>query len=285
MIPHAVEPSRRGSRLRCKTRDTVLEVDANLGGRIVEYSLRGRNALFEGDRDGGNHGSTFWTSPQRDWGWPPPIELDREPYAVIPAEGAIVLESRRSRALRVSVGKRFTMNDDGSVALEYRIRNESETPIPLAPWEVTRVPRCGTSFFSRSESLRPSAEFPSPALIESNGLVWLDHRASAPGDRKLLAAGSAAWLAHAANGLLFVKEFDRVPNGREAPGEAQIEVFVSGSAPYVELEQQGAYTELQPGAALVWSVRWRLVDAPSSFSVPDPKLRERVRELVGENFG
>src|SRR5689334_22774476 len=117
MTERGVEPSRRGSRFHCESANAALVVDANLGGRVVEYSLRGRNLLFEGDDDGGNHGSTFWTSPQRDWGWPPPTEIDREPYTVVPASDAIVLESRRSRTLGLSVRKRFTMSDGGSVAL------------------------------------------------------------------------------------------------------------------------------------------------------------------------
>lgn len=54
-------------------------VDAAIGGRIMEFSCHGRNALVTG---GPQFGSTFWISPQSLWDWPPPVEIDSAPYAM-----------------------------------------------------------------------------------------------------------------------------------------------------------------------------------------------------------
>jgi hypothetical protein len=53
--------------------DTIFAVDAAKGGRIVTFSLAGRNILTAAKNSGDNNwGSTLWPSPQSDWNWPPP---------------------------------------------------------------------------------------------------------------------------------------------------------------------------------------------------------------------
>lgn len=271
----SVAPIRRGERLRCEATGVALEVDPSLGGRVVEFSLNGRNALFVDHRD--SHGSTFWTSPQRDWGWPPPSEIDRDPYSCLPSKDAIVIESRCSPAVGVSVQKCFRMANDGAVAIVYTLRNDGGTARAVAPWEVTRVPRSGVSFFSGGTRVGPSAAFPAPAFTESDGLVSVDHRRRATGDRKLFAETSSGWLAHVAERLLFLKTFEARTGSACAPGEGDVEIFVSGAAPYVELEQQGTYRTLEPGESTSWSVSWRLFElAPGS-----PLLRRAPDDLAG----
>ena len=56
--------------------DVRLEVDATRGGRITALRLGDRNLLSGAEVDAINYGSTFWTSPQSAWGWPPVAEID-----------------------------------------------------------------------------------------------------------------------------------------------------------------------------------------------------------------
>jgi hypothetical protein len=172
------------------------------------------------------------------------------------------------------------MNGNGSVAIEYRIENQSSSARAVAPWEVTRVRRSGVSFFPRGASLERSPQFPAPPFVESADTVWVEHAAAATEDRKLHASGRAHWLAHAAEGLLFVKLFDAAEPGAQAPGEADIEIFVSGGAPYVELEEQGAYIRLEPGASLTWLVEWRLLELSDLPPRPSAELADLIRALV-----
>jgi hypothetical protein len=121
-----------------------------------------------------------------------------------------------------------------------------------------------------------------PAYSQELGIIWVDHAGSAATDAKLFADGAGGWLAHAAAGLLFLKLFEEVPDGAEAPGEAEVEIYVSSNPPYVELEQQGRLTRLARGDALRWNVEWRLVALPSSVTdrVGDRGLVELVQSLA-----
>ncbi len=58
------------------------EVNAQIGGRITTFSLDGKNVLTGPSVNPDNYGSTFWTSPQSDWDWPPIPEIDNLPLIV-----------------------------------------------------------------------------------------------------------------------------------------------------------------------------------------------------------
>ena len=79
-----------------RANELELEVDPALGGRITRFSLAGANILTgpevvaRGDGTVPNmYGSTFWTSPQSAWNWPPETALDSDP-----------LQSRLAEAFR-----------------------------------------------------------------------------------------------------------------------------------------------------------------------------------------
>ena len=79
MKANSVMPSATGSLYSFQFGDTQFAVDANLGGRIVTFASSGRNILTGPAVDAANFGSTFWSSPQSDWNWPPPPESIRRP--------------------------------------------------------------------------------------------------------------------------------------------------------------------------------------------------------------
>lgn len=271
---------RRGERFRFESDRIAFEVDGARGGRIIEYSLERRNLLFEGPADG-NDGSTFWTSPQAAWSWPPPSEIDRDPYDLRRAdEDRITLASRPSTALGMSVEKTFAMASDGSIMIDYRIKNEANDERRAAPWEVTRVGRSGVTFFPRGTSVHASPRLPAPSYSASEEVVWIEHASHGREDRKLHADGPGGWLAHADDGLLFVKTFESIPPEARAPDESMVEIFVSGGAPYVELENQGAYERLEPGESLSWRVAWRLARLPNHERTSRSELTRAALRLV-----
>jgi hypothetical protein len=92
---------------------------------------------------------------------------------------------------------------------------------------------------------------------QANGAVWYKTD-EAPQNRKVN-ADARGWLAYAADGLLLVKRFQDLKNNEPAPGEAEVQVYVNRGKSYIELESQGAYTLLQPGESLQWTVRWYLM--------------------------
>ena len=82
---------------------------------------------------------------------------------------------------------------------------------------------------------------------------------------------------------LLVKSFADTSPAEAAPGEAEIEIYANAGHTYVEVENQGAYVHLAPGAATAWTVRWMLrkLDlAATPARVGSAPLLEFVRSLV-----
>ena len=141
-------PVEREGRYLLALDDAALEVDPALGARVTALRVGGRDLLTGTDLDAGNFGSTFWTSPQSQWGWPPVPEIDHGPYRVAVDGGVIVMHGAVSPALGVSVEKRFSADGErGCFALTYGIVNHGAAPVQIAPWEITRLHTGGLTFF------------------------------------------------------------------------------------------------------------------------------------------
>jgi hypothetical protein len=105
---------------------------------------------------------------------------------------------------------------------------------------------------------------PTFLVTEGAGDLWYQ---SAPvrHDSKAFADGTG-WLAQATpQRLLYLASFPDIQPADAAPGEAEIEIFTNSS--YVEMEAQGALTAIAPGAALTWTVRWKLRRLPAGATV------------------
>jgi hypothetical protein len=241
--------------------DVRLEVDAARGGRITALRLGDRNLLSGAEVDAINYGSTFWTSPQSAWGWPPVVEIDSAPYEGALDGEAVVLRGPASAALGVSVDKRVEADRDArAFVLTYVVLNQGAAPVSVAPWEVTRVQPNGLTFFATGAGAYAPSDLPAR---EAAGVTWIHHDAAViVGHQKLYADASEGWVAHLDGDALFVKSFARVAREAHAPGEAQIEIYASSMHRYVEVEQQGACEALAPGGALTWRVEWRVRRVP-----------------------
>ena len=110
------------------------------------------------------------------------------------------------------------------------------------------------------------------------GLSWFQAD-EAQQNRKINADGKG-WLAYCANGLLMVKKFDDLEASQLAPEEAEIQVYVNMRKTFIELESQGAYTELKPGAELKWTVTWYLAPYDGKAE-PSEALKQKVKSLIG----
>jgi hypothetical protein len=261
MSDNASAPTVSGSVYTFTFGDTVFTVDAAKAGRVVSFALAGRNVLTAAkNREDNNWGSTFWTSPQSDWNWPPPPELDPNPYTARLDGAALVLESAIIPALGLVVSKRFTVDAGGAaVTIAYGIINRGPQARRVAPWEISRVASGGLTFFPMGEG-QPWKGFQEllPLTI-TDGVAWLPSETQpASADQKAFADARAGWIAHVAGDLLLVKSFPGISAAQAAPGEAEIELYTDAGRTYVEVENQGGYVELAPGAALTWPVRWCL---------------------------
>jgi len=261
--------------------DVRLEIDAATGGRVTALAIGGRNLLSGPAADAANYGSTFWPAPQSAWGWPPPAEIDHAPTSFVIDPLAIDLRGATSPALGVSVDRRITADAGrGAITFDFSIRNRGAAATRLAPWQITRVPPGGLSLFpTGTGSFAPS----NLAVREALGVTWYEYDAAAVTDhQKLFADGREGWLAHADGDALLVKTFAIVPRAAQAPGEAQIELYATPAHTYVEVEVQGAYETIAPGAALSWRVVWLVRRLPTNIprEVGSAPLLDFIRGVV-----
>jgi hypothetical protein len=282
---NSVMPAASGSLFSFQFGDTRFAVDAKLGGRIVTFALSGHNVLTGPAVDAANFGSTFWSSPQSDWGWPPPPEIDSAPYAASLDGAVLSLTGTTTTGLGLAVEKRFSADGQaGAVAVGYTIANRGRQARQVAPWEITRVVAGGLTFFPMGEGgpRKGPQDLLNTTIV--NEVAWFAYDAAAiTADQKLFADGQEGWIAHVDGDLLLVKSFADTLPAQAAPGEAEIEIYANAGHTYVEVENQGAYVNLAPGAATSWTVRWilRKLDLASTPArAGSAPLVDLVRSLV-----
>lgn len=255
--------------------DVTMTIDAAHGAKILSFK-RGDAEIISQLKMFNAFGSTFWTSPQSEWNWPPVAEYDRLEYQVEQTPTSLVMEGKTSERFGYSIRKKFEADpSDEAIVVTYSIVNRSGETRKVAPWEITRVPGEGLIFFAaKSSDITPAG------LMEFNdkyGVAWYSFD-EAKENRKINADGKG-WLAYEGNNLLLVKKFPDLKPSQPAPAEAEIQVYVNQGTSFIELESQGAYSELAPGESLNYSVKWYLVPSQGK-GVPSKKLLKTVNKLV-----
>ena len=255
--------------------DLTMTIDSK-GGKILSFKYKDAEVISQ-IRFPEAFGSTFWTSPQKEWNWPPVPEYDKQPYTIEVKGASLVMKSNVSPRLKYSITKEFLPDaKDNAIIVNYTITNESGETRKVAPWEITRVQNGdGLIFFDADV-----AKITPPNLMdfkEEYGAAWYQPDVSNQ-NRKINADGKG-WLAYATNGLLLVKKFQDLEPSQPAPNEAEIQVYVNRGKAHIELESQGAYTTLEPGKSLIWTVRWYLVPFDGAIT-PSKALLKKVKKLV-----
>ena len=240
-----------------KSGDVTMTINPEQGARIVSLKYKDQEVLSQ-LRWPESFGSTFWTSPQKAWNWPPVFELDKGAYTVVERDGRLVMTSPVSAKLKYRVRKAFAVDpQDGAIVITYSIINESDETRQVAPWEITRVPNAGViSFDAPVDSIWPAGLM---AFKQQNGVVC--YQADEATENRKVNADGKGWLRYENQGLVLTKRFADLTPEQPAPGEAEIQVYVNRGKTYIELESQGAYTTLAPGKSLDWTVRWYLAPA------------------------
>jgi hypothetical protein len=243
---------------------TILFVDPAVGARIVslkygDYELLTPESVFPE-----NFGSTLWTAPQSDWGWPPFDTLDNKPYKRISSEKGIHLVSGECLKSGFQMEKHFDVIEaDSSILINYSIKNITNLPRSVGPWEVTRVAPGGISFFPADADSAIMERSNLPGVSVSNGIVWFDYDFDKiTFHSKLFAMGSGGWQATMNHGLVFIKVFGDRPSSAIAPGQGEIEIYANGEQKYIEVENHGDYRLLQPGESVKYTVRWMVRTVP-----------------------
>ncbi|WP_439583432.1 DUF4380 domain-containing protein [Dyadobacter bucti] len=281
-------PVEKGGKYSISLGDQRLEIDPATGGRVTSLLLHGRDFLTDSTVNNFNWGSTFWLSPQSDWNWPPSAEIDNKPYTVQVAGKTISMTSAKDPGTGLTVTKEISGDaKTASFLFKYIITNRSDHSQKAAPWEVTRVKPGGIAFFPTGNDQARGGLLRSATV--QNGIFWYTYQTDKlplKGDRQIYADGSKGWLAQVNEGVILIKKFPDIPLDKIAPKEGEIELFaseVTDSNPgYVEIEHQGPYEEIQPGASLTWETVWYLRKLPAGIreETGDGALAGYVQKIV-----
>jgi len=276
-------------RLTVQSGPLVMTVLPGLGGRVLQWTYAGEPILSGPEAHADNWGATYWTSPQADWGWPPIVPVDSGPYEVLPAAaGQVALASGPAQIgqRRFRIEKRFSPGGPASIDTEYRIVNLGLDSFSMASWEISRVPPGGLTFFpTGSAVLTPIPPHGRLALENAGGVSFYEHAGFRTGESlKAHADGQEGLLAHFVRGpnLLVLKLFQDSPAVNQAPGEGEVELFANFDGRYVEVEVQGPYVSIAPGAASSFSVRTSIVPVPPAVAADRRALVALARAQAAE---
>lgn len=262
-----------------KNGNLTMTINAAKGAKILSFKC-GDQEVISQLKWPESFGGTFWTSPQKEWNWPPVFEFDKKPYTVEEKDGVITMTSEVSEKLKFRVRKSFKAEGEG-IAITYSIINEGDETKKVAPWEITRVLNDGGLIFFEAPS---DSIWPIGLMNFKNnfGAAW--YQADATNENRKINADGQGWLAYYSNGLLLVKCFENLSPSQPAPNEAEIQVYVNRGKTFIELESQGAYTTLQPKEALNWTVRWYL-QPYNEGSEPSEGLLNLAKNIVKKAKG
>ena len=258
-----------------KNGNLTMTIDAAKGAKILSFKY-GDQEIISQLRWPEAFGSTFWTSPQKEWFWPPVPEYDKKPYQVEEADGVLRMTSEVSEKLKYRICKQFAVDEqDQAFVITYSIINESDETRKVAPWEITRVVNEGGLIFfeAPADSIWPAGLM---SFKDAFGAAW--YQADEAGENRKVNADGKGWLAYCANGLLLVKRFEDLDASQPATDEAEIQVYVNRGKTYIELESQGTYTTLQPKEQLMWTVRWYLQPFDGTLE-PSEALIQQVSKI------
>lgn len=280
--------------------EVFLAVNPKVGGRVTSARLAGRECLLDSRLHPANYGSTFWTSPQSEWGWPPVQEIDSAEFALehdarsFTLRGPAVVSCDAPNVAGIVLSKRYSADfEQRAIVIDYTLSNPTGSSKRLAPWEITRVPAGGLTFYASDAAPVTPSPVPEGAMpkqfmrtTRGAGCVWFQHDVDTPEHAKLNGEGKG-WLAHlTSERVLLIKSFPAAPVTACAPYEADVEIYASGPAglagSYVEVENQGAYALIPPRGSLTWSVRWYLRALPASISASpgNPELVSFVTSAI-----
>jgi hypothetical protein len=229
-------------------------IDVGVGARVVSLRIDGQEVLGSSSIHPRFYGSSLWLSPEGKWKGMG--GLDTGPYTVISSDAHSLSVSGAPDSVRgFAFKKEFSISAaDTSVTIRYTITNTAGVAQEVAPWEVTRVPTGGLAFFPAGGA--PALTKSDLNVRESGGFVWYAYDTSTHVRQKLYRHGAEGWTGYVRAGVLFVKQYPVIAAGQPAPGEENVEVYVNPERTYMELENQGPYQRLAPGASLSYSVKW-----------------------------
>ncbi len=255
------------------------------GGRVSSYKIDDKEFLFTDENYGGGNlwGAVLWSSPQSEWNWPPITTLDSKPYTIEAQGNRCRMISDIDSKMKMRFIKDFyAASEDTSITVVYKMINEGTTTKHNALWELTRVPTTGFFFFPTGEGSATSGL--ATYVQEKNGYSWYNNQLTDVGGQKFFADGKMGWDAFInEDHYILIKQFVDVPNDKHAPGENEIELWLTSDYAYMELENQSSYESIPAGDTIKYIVKWYLRKLPDTMTVEvgNTALADFVTHTIG----
>jgi hypothetical protein len=268
--------------------NVYFEVDPTFGARISSLKIDDNEIMFVDSTLNGGHvwGSNFWPSPQT-WGWPPSVELDNDPYSGDISGDSVSLLSEVDATYNSHLQFRKTFKaslSDTSVTIRYTMINTGSTANSFSPWELSRAPSAGMAFFPYGSGNITGAF--ATQVQKENNVAWYKYKDTDPAAQKFFSDGSEGWFAYLNdNNVIYIRKFKDVPIDKQAPGEAEIELWFNSSDTYIEMEVQGEYKSIPAGGSVDWTDKWYVRNLPAGIitTLGSQGLIDYVRNVVSSN--
>ena len=279
--------------------DTRVVLCPQAGGRVLEYSLAGKNALFvdEAEREWQPGREVPMSAGRFDIGPelvipPRPVLWSGSWTAEITGPRSARLVSQRDPATGVQLTRDFELAADSTdLDCTQTIKNVSKQPVEWCHWSrtfatgngicvipLTAPSRFPNKYVMYEEGRLINCQPEDPHIVERDGCLLIT---GVPRKPKLGFDSYAGWMAYVTrDGLAFVKRFktypDRVYN--EAAG-LTISVWYPEDR-RVELEPIGPRERLAPGESASFTETWSL--ARFDFPQDGPLDVKRLKQAIGE---
>jgi hypothetical protein len=254
-----------------------------IGARIMQYDLGRHASIFVNESELGKTytpgpssswpnfgGFKNWPAPQDRWNWPPPPTIDFGPYEVSTISetaDSVTIEAVGQKERWLTPGLRFTRRttiykNSSRVRVDQTLVNEGATAARWSVWDITQSivhhpNKTDYDNFWVYFPIDPNSRYgKSGVRFEQNSPAWKGEVAPGiygvqflPDGKKIFSDSygiTDSWACYADNldGYVYAKVFPLF-KGQEYPDEgAHVEVWVSNSPLYLELEVVSPIVEL-----------------------------------------
>jgi hypothetical protein len=232
---------------------------------MVSLRGQGEEFLVQRSADSLAYGSTLWPAPHN-WGWPPSPTLDQTPHEATLHGDTLCLAGPRDAAFGWQMRRKFLVwPDESRFTVWYEVENLTDTVRAVAAWEVTRLPK-GSEVFCRIDTqsmpYRALKGMKSELDVTGKYHLWVPASYDGP-SQKVSYDGMEPWIATQRGQAMLWRRSQPLTVDQFAPKAGELEIYVDDNTDYIEVEIQGAYRSLAPGASARLRVDWWLAPAPA----------------------
>ncbi|NBC82116.1 MAG: DUF4380 domain-containing protein [Bacteroidetes bacterium] len=290
---------------------TEIIVVAESGGRIMSYSLHGKNIIYE---NRALDGLTLKTYKQQqvdpdggrfDWG---PEKKTRNIHdktwmgdytAEIVDKYTLRITSPDDEALGIRTIREFSLDSASSyVAVKNTMVNISEEITDWFYWSRTLVKKGGTIVLPLNDNSRfphgwgkyiwgdkAYIEFQHPEddqlSVKNNTIVY---EAQSGSGIKIGTDSDKGWMAYLRDDLLFVKKYPHFPNEKYSEDSSLTSIFYIGDH-FVELEPLSPQAILQPGESYSFTEHWWIFQFQcKNKEITISEIKKYIHEKVKNNI-